>query len=101
MAGTKDGRVLTVRVLPAAAPLIQHQSETIRQRVSVAAGGDIIKLKLVQGELGSKRRTAILPPREMTPEALAKLEASVQNITDPALRAAIVSLGQAVLTEKD
>ena len=34
------GRVLTLRVLPQAAPMVQHQSETIRQRVSVAAGGD-------------------------------------------------------------
>ena len=44
--GGKDGRVLTLRVIPQAAPIVQHQVETIRQRVSVSAGGDIIAIKI-------------------------------------------------------
>ena len=102
ISGTKSGRTLVLRVLPAAAPLIQHQSETIRQRVSVAAGGDILRLKLVQGALAaSSHLQAAIPDRPLSPEALARLEASAENIAEPDLRAAIVALGRAVLTEKD
>ena len=100
--GSKTGRTLTLIVLPAAAPLIQHQSETIRQRVSVAAGGDITKLKLVHGQPGatpSGKKPAV--QKTLSADARARLEASVQNITDPALQAAIVALGQVVLAEED
>lgn len=102
MANTKAGRILTLLVMPAAAPLIQHQSETIRQRVSVAAGGDITGLKLVQGQPGAlKRRTISAPTRQLTATELADLEASARNITDLALHEAIVALGRAVLPEED
>ena len=100
--GNKAGRTLTLLVLPAAAPLIQHQSETIRQRVSVAAGGDIAKLKITQGQLGpARRKPSPTPKRTLSPNELTELEASTEAITDPALRQAIVALGKAVLSEKD
>ena len=100
--GNKAGRTLTLIVLPAAAPLIQHQSEIIRQRVSVAAGGDITDLKLVQGQLhGLRRKKAPIQRQQLTTKQLADLDASVENIADPALREAIVALGRAVLPEED
>lgn len=99
IAGTKEGRVLTLRVIPAAAPLIQHQSEEIRQRISVAAGGDIARLKIVQGPLGgpalAKPGTR---PRSLSADEVAWLEEGVRPISDPALRAATIALGKAVLS---
>jgi len=100
ISASKEGRFLVLKVIPAAAPLIQHQSETLRQRVSVAAGGDLAGIKIVQGQLGDSRRAQPKPaPPPLTPEELAELEASVAHITDSALRAAIVRLGQSVLTQ--
>ncbi|MCA8899695.1 MAG: DUF721 domain-containing protein [Hyphomonas sp.] len=100
--GGKDGRVLTLRVLPQAAPMVQHQSEIIRQRVSVAAGGDVTAIRLVQGPLRAgeapkSRRVA----RALTPAEKADLDASAAGIEDDRLRAAIVALGAAMLTAGD
>jgi hypothetical protein len=102
LSGGKDGRVLTLRVLPQAAPMVQHQSETIRQRVSIAAGGDVTSIRLVQGALKTgetpkPRRMA----RPLTAKERAELEASTANIADDRLRAAIVALGAAMLTAED
>lgn len=101
--GTKGDRTLVLKVLPAAAPLIQHQSATIRERVSVAAGGDVTKIKLVQGPLtpGGATSPPPAPARQLTPEERTKLKTDSERIADPALRAAIVALGAAVLTAAD
>ncbi|NBC21006.1 MAG: DUF721 domain-containing protein [Alphaproteobacteria bacterium] len=97
--GGKAGRTLTVRVIPQAAPVIQHRSGEIRQRVSVAAGGDIARLKIVQGPLSGTRPEASKPrARSLSPQELAWLDEGVKPIEDPALRAAIVALGKAVLS---
>lgn len=102
LGATRGGRQLTLKVIPAAAGLVQHQSEMIRQRVSVAAGGDITKLKLVQGPLTDGRNRPITAPRPepLSPEQHAALVASARDIDDEKLRAAIVALGEAVLTAK-
>ena|SRR6056297_305681 len=94
----KGGRRLTLTVIPAAAGLVQHQSEIIRQRVSVAAGGDITGIKLLQGHFGATpvyTKAAAIP---LTPEQRDALLARAQTIEDKKLRAAIVALGEAVLT---
>ena len=99
ISGGKTGRTLTLKVIPQAAPIIQHRSGEIRQRVSVAAGGNIARLKIVQGPLsGAKAPAPKPPPRSLTAQELAWLEDGVKPIEDPALRAAIVALGKAVLT---
>lgn len=99
--GKKGERNLVLKVIPAAATLVQHQSETIRERVSVAVGGDIKTIKLIQGQLPG--RTAMLPkPRSkavITPEMRREVEEITQSIEDPKLRDAIVALGLAVLSE--
>lgn len=102
IAASKDGRILTLRVIPAAAPMIQHQSETIRQRVSASMGGDITRLKLVQGQLhpGAPPQSKPEPARSLTPEEFRELQEKAANIEDPALRDAIVSLGRAVLSRQ-
>lgn len=100
LSGAKTGRTLTLRVVPAAAALIQHQSETIRQRVSVVAGGSIAKLKLVQGPLPSQKSAYKKPPRPLSGAEREALEESTAKIESPALKAAIVALGRAVLTDE-
>lgn len=100
--GAREGRILKLSVVRAAAALIEHSMERIRQRASVAAGGDIYKVviddhlmgvKTAQGELD-------LPPKPLSQEDLADLERSVAGIDDPRLKEAIVSLGKAVLIEE-
>lgn len=100
ISASKDGRILTLRVIPQAAPLVQHQSETIRQRVSVAAGGDITAIRIVQGPIQRGAETVAYRPRTraLTPDEAALLDAGALEIENPRLRAAIVALGKAVLT---
>ncbi|MEL7056656.1 MAG: DciA family protein [Pseudomonadota bacterium] len=94
----KGGRRLTLTVIPAAAGLVQHQSEIIRQRVSVAAGGDITAIKLLQGHFGPTPTRSAQKQIPLTPEQRDALLASAQSIDDEKLRAALVALGEAVLT---
>lgn len=96
----RGGRKLTLKVIPAAAGLVQHQSEMIRQRVSVAAGGDVTEIKLVQGPLGSGPLKAPRPSvRDLTADEREALLEAATAIEDPKLRAAIVALGEAVLSQ--
>lgn len=101
--GGRDGRVLVLKVIPQAAPIVQHQSEEIRQRVSVAAGGDITSLKIIQGPLPTRGASPTLRRkiRPLTPAEREDLATSTQSITDNKLRAAIVALGEAVLTAEE
>lgn len=101
LSGTKAGRTLTIRVLPAAAALIQHQEEMLRQRLSVAAGGNITKLRIEQGPLPGAPARREPPGRDLSPEELAGLEAATAGIGNARLRAAIVALGRAVLADGD
>ena len=96
----RGGRKLTLKVIPAAAGLVQHQSEMIRQRVSVAAGGNVTEIRLVQGPLGSSEvKTPRPAPRDLTAEEREALLEAATAIDDPKLRAAIVALGEAVLSQ--
>ncbi|NQY12701.1 MAG: DUF721 domain-containing protein [Henriciella sp.] len=94
----KGGRRLTLTVIPAAAGLVQHQSEIIRQRVSVAAGGDITAIKLLQGHFGPTPSAKPNKQTSLTPEQREALLQSAQQIDDEKLRAALVALGEAVLS---
>ncbi|MEM9669795.1 MAG: DciA family protein [Pseudomonadota bacterium] len=99
LTGAKTGRTLTLRVIPAAAPLIQHQEEALRQRLSVAAGGNITRLKLEHGNMpGSVPKTG-KQKRILLADEEASLQRSIENIQSPRLKAAIVALGRAVLAD--
>jgi hypothetical protein len=100
ISASKDGRILTLRVVPQAAPLVQHQSETIRQRVSVAAGGDITAIRIVQGPISRGAETIAYRPRAraLTPDEADSLDSIARRIDDSRLRTAIVALGKAVLS---
>lgn len=101
LTGAKSGQTLTLRVLPAAAALVQHQNETIRQRLSVAAGGTITKLKIVQGPLTPPRTATAKARRALSAEEASALDARTAGIENPSLKAAIVALGRAVLTDEE
>ena len=100
--GKGKGRVLTVKCIPAASTMVQHQSELIRQRVGASLGGDIREVRILQGPLTrgglpkSRKRK-----RPLTAEEQAFLAQSVATIEDPALRKAVLALGEAVLTTDD
>lgn len=93
------GRVLTVKCIPAASTMVQHQSETIRQRVGATLGGDVREVRIIQGPL-TRGGTPALKKRKrpLSPDEQAFLSDSVAGITDPALREAVLALGKAVLT---
>lgn len=99
IASVKGGRQLTLKVVPAAAGLVQHQSEMIRQRVSVAAGGDILKIKIIQGQIGSQPSVNKASPiRPLNSAEKRDLEEALKSIDDKGLRAALTALGEAILT---
>lgn len=97
--GLKANRTLTLKVVPAAAPIIQHQSEVILSRVRTSLGGSITKIRLLQGPLNlyvppKKRTTKTLAPTDL--ESIAE---SVKGIEDQKLRNALQRLGEAVLKD--
>jgi hypothetical protein len=100
LTGSKSARTLVLRVHPAAATRIQHESETIRQRVSVAAGGTVTKLKLVQGTLGGQNAPHKRKTRTLTGEERATLQKETERIESKKLRAALMALGEAVITRE-
>ncbi|MEM0984664.1 MAG: DciA family protein [Pseudomonadota bacterium] len=96
-----SGRILVLKVIPAAAPLIQHQQKQIIERVALAGAGQFDGIRLVQGPLTD---TAVPEPRKkraLTADELRWLSDSVKAIDDLALRAATVSLGKAMLSASE
>ena len=102
LTGKKTDRTLTLRVIPQAAPIIQHQAEQIRSRLKTAVGGHVSTLKIVQGPLpgAPAPKPAALRPRSITPTELSALERAVTEIECPRLRAATVSLGKAMVSAR-
>ncbi|MEO9971143.1 MAG: DciA family protein [Hyphomonadaceae bacterium] len=100
LTGSKSARTLVLRVVPAAATRIQHESETIRQRVSVTAGGMVAKLKIVQGPLEQRKISPLARKRALTATERADLQKNSERIENPKLRAALLSLGEAVITRE-
>jgi hypothetical protein len=95
----KRGKELVVHVLPAVAVLIGHQTETIRQRASLAAGGELSGVRLVHGLPGAPRPLPLPPPPQpLSPQQRDALQADAEGFTHPGLKAAIVALGEAMLT---
>lgn len=102
LSGKKTDRILTLRVIPQAAPIIQHQAEQIRSRLKTAVGGHVAQIRIVQGPLpgAPAPRPARLRPRDLTQAELSALERAVAVIECPRLRAATVSLGKAMVSAR-
>jgi hypothetical protein len=91
---------LEIRVAGPAAAIIQHQAHEILSRVNLFLGAEAVqKLRIVQGPL--QRKTEIRPaPRRPSPldaAAEAKLAQGLAAAPEGRLKAALLSLGRAVL----
>ncbi|MCI4645199.1 MAG: DciA family protein [Hyphomonadaceae bacterium] len=102
LTGKKTERTLTLRVIPQAAPLVQHRGEEIRQRVRTAVGGVVARLKLVQGPLpgAPEPKRDRLVRRALTAEEMSALERAVAEIQSPQLREATIALGKAMISAR-
>lgn len=96
----KSGHVLTLRAVPAAAILLQHQIGTILERVNLLGAGKVVTLKIIQGPLSPAARLALptrsSPAAPLTAAEEERLQAGLERIRDPHLRASLEALGRAV-----
>jgi hypothetical protein len=98
--GRKDG-VLKLRVTSAAALSVQHREPQILERINGFFGyGAVARLALVQGPMPEKIRTGPPALRPLTPSEAAALAERVSQVSDPALKSALVRLGAAILGQR-
>lgn len=95
LSGKPGERVLTLQILPAAAPLFQHHGEALRKKVSLLMGGELKSIRLVQDAQGKSQksgaRTAPLSLQDRK-----ALEAALTDIKNQQLSDALLAFGQAV-----
>lgn len=97
----RDG-TLHLRVAPALAPEVQHRAPLLLERINGFFGyGAVARLRLVQGPLAQRSRQKAQARAPLQAEERASLEHRLNRIDDPALRAALRRLGEAVLTKPD
>ena len=96
------GGVLHLRVASAAAPEIQHLTPLILDRINTFYGYLAVeRLRLNQGPLPARSQTGRRPWTPLAPEERRALERSLAETDDPGLRAALLSLGEAVLGQEE
>lgn len=100
LTGAASNRTLTLKVVPAAAPIIQHQSEIILSRVKISLGGTITRIKILQGPLNPYSPPVKRTTRNLTSNEIEEIATSVSGIEDLKLRSALQKLGEAVRKEK-
>ncbi len=90
---------LEIRVGGAYAPLIQHQSQVVIDRINLYLGtGTIDRLRLIQGPLSVKPQTAQpTRPKPLNAAEELRLRESVGDVADEKLREALLKLGRGVL----
>lgn len=90
---------LEIRVAGAYAPLIQHQSQVVIDRINLYLGmGTIDRLRLIQGPLSIRPQTP--QPARARPLNAAeelRLREEVGDVADARLREALLKLGRGVL----
>ncbi len=98
-AANPKGGVLEIRVAGAFAPLVQHQSATLIDRVNLYLGGKPIdRLRLIQGPLNQPQRTPP-PPRPQPLSAVdeVRLQDLLNDVGDAKLKTSLLRLGRAVV----
>jgi len=90
---------LEIRVAGAYAPLIQHQSQVVIDRINLYLGtGTIDRLRLIQGPLSVQpKATQPARPKPLNAAEELRLRESVSDVTDEKLRDALLKLGRGVL----
>jgi len=87
--------VLTLKAPSALAPFLQHQAPLILERCRTA-GAALKAIRIEQGRPTPPPRDIPRVKRALTAEEESALEASLDNVEDGALKAALLRLGRAV-----
>ncbi len=90
---------LEIRVAGAYAPLIQHQSQVVIDRVNLYLGtGTVDRLRLIQGPLSVQpKATQPARPKPLNAAEELRLRESLGDVADDRLRETLLKLGRAVL----
>jgi hypothetical protein len=89
---------LTISADPSVALFLQHQTQSIVQRVNLALGGNpVAKVKVVTGKFTRTVAAKTRPP--LTKSQRNWAEHAAQGAQDPELRAALMRLAEAVAAE--
>ncbi len=104
--GRRDGGTLRLTVAGPVATELQHLEPVVIERINGYFGYRAVeRILLAQGTVRAPaRRTAAdpaSPARAVDPAALTRLEASLEEVEDPDIRAALQRLGRAVLSGGD
>lgn len=93
------GGALEIRVQGAYATLIQHQSQTLVDRINLYLGGKPVgRLRIIQGPLTTRTRPPPLQrPAPLTASEELSLQQSVGDVTDERLKATLLRLGRAIV----
>lgn len=94
----RDG-ALKLLVAPGFALELQHRSALIIERINLFFGGNAVtRLALVQGPLPSIARAREHGQASLSAAETRALDAALDGVSDPELRAALAGLGRAVLS---
>lgn len=93
---------LEVRVTGAFAPLVQHQSAVLIDRVNLYMGGKAIeRIRIVQGPLSTPQKAPPPPrPRPLDAREEVELQQMVADVEDPKLRADLLRLGRSIMQRR-
>ena len=96
----KQGGTLVIRVVPGRGLDLQHQTPQIIDRINSFYGYcAIASVKIMQGTI-SGRKTGRPAPGELGPDQAKALEARLEAVADPDLKAALRRLGKGILTPR-
>lgn len=100
LTGQAGARTLTITAHAAAAPLLQHQSALILERLRLA-GADAAKLSIKHGAPARREPPSVAPlSRPLSALEEQAIEAALAPVQDSKLRAALHRLGRAVAARR-
>lgn len=96
----KNGASLSIRAHAAAAPLLQHASKQILERVSLAGGKPVTAIRIVQTAADAKATVVAKPAPSISFAQRQELVSALERVENGAVRAALAKLGEAVLVSR-
>lgn len=89
---------LTISADPSVAILLQHQTQTLMQRINLALGGTpIVRVKVVSGKF--QRSQTVKATRPITPSERAWAAQLTQGVADSNLKTALARLAESIAAE--
>ncbi len=94
---------LEIRVMGAYAPLVQHQSATLIDRINLFLGAKTIdKLRLIQGPLTqTPKKPQYARPKPLSAQEELALQQSLSDVEDETLKKSLLLLGRSVLKREN